>query len=305
MSRELLEKIIKAYDIRGLVDEEVTPDFTFALGIAFAKFVEREREPATIVVGEDMRPSSPELAGAFSDGITSQGLDVIRIGLSSTDQLYFASGHLNLPGAMFTASHNPAEYNGIKLCKSGARPIGQESGLLGRAKQIIEWHRTHRFCGQCGSETSLNQGDRSYQCGDCRLFFYPRLSPSIIVCVNKGNEILLAKNVNARGNFYSTLAGFVEPGESIETTVHREVFEEVGIRVKNLKYFSSQSWPFPNSLMLGFHAEYDSGDITIQEAELADAQWFPYDQLPNPPAMISISGWLINDFVQRASSGEV
>jgi phosphomannomutase len=138
MSRELLDKIIKAYDIRGLVDEEVTPDFAFALGIAFAKFVEREREPATIVVGEDMRPSSPELAGAFSDGATSQGLDVIRIGLSSTDQLYFASGHLNLPGAMFTASHNPAEYNGIKLCKSGARPIGQESGLLWIKDQILQ-----------------------------------------------------------------------------------------------------------------------------------------------------------------------
>lgn len=136
MSRELLDKIIKAYDIRGLVDEEITADFTFALGIAFAKFVEREREPATVVVGEDMRPSSPDFATAFSDGITSQGLDVIRIGLASTDQLYFASGHLNLPGAMFTASHNPAEYNGIKLCKSGARPIGQESGLLWIKDQI-------------------------------------------------------------------------------------------------------------------------------------------------------------------------
>ena len=130
MNRELLDKIIKAYDIRGLVDEEITPDFAFALGIAFAKFIEREREPATVVVGEDMRPSSPDLATAFSDGITSQGLDVIRIGLASTDQLYFASGHLNLAGAMFTASHNPAQYNGIKLCKSGAKPIGQESGLL-------------------------------------------------------------------------------------------------------------------------------------------------------------------------------
>ena len=136
MDRELLDKIIKAYDIRGLVDEEITPDFTFALGIAFAKFIEREREPATVVVGEDMRPSSPDLATAFSDGITSQGLDVIRIGLASTDQLYFASGHLNLAGAMFTASHNPAEYNGIKLCKSGAKPIGQESGLLWIKDQI-------------------------------------------------------------------------------------------------------------------------------------------------------------------------
>ena len=124
-----LDRIIKAYDIRGLVDEEVTPDFTFALGVAFANFLELEREPARVVVGEDMRPSSPDLAQAFSDGITSQGLDVVRIGLASTDQLYFASGHLNLPGAMFTASHNPAAYNGIKLCKSGARPIGQDSGL--------------------------------------------------------------------------------------------------------------------------------------------------------------------------------
>jgi phosphomannomutase len=133
----MLEKIIKAYDIRGLVKDEITPDFSFSLGIAFAKFLEYEREPATIVVGEDMRPSSPLLAEAFSDGATSQGMDVIRIGLASTDLLYFASGKLNLPGVMFTASHNPAKYNGMKLCKSGARPIGQESGLV-KIRELIE-----------------------------------------------------------------------------------------------------------------------------------------------------------------------
>ena len=124
------ESIFKAYDIRGLVDRELTPDFAFATGVAVAKFLEMEREPGTVVIGEDMRPSSPELATAFSAGVTSQGLDVIRIGLASTDMLYFASGKLNLPGAMFTASHNPAAYNGIKLCLSGARPIGKESGLV-------------------------------------------------------------------------------------------------------------------------------------------------------------------------------
>ena len=124
------ESIFKAYDIRGLVDKELTPDFAFATGVAVAKFLEMEREPGTVVIGEDMRPSSPELASAFSAGVTSQGLDVIRIGLASTDMLYFASGKLNLPGAMFTASHNPAAYNGIKLCLSGARPIGKESGLV-------------------------------------------------------------------------------------------------------------------------------------------------------------------------------
>ena len=133
----MLEKIIKAYDIRGLVKDEVTPDFSFSLGVAFAKFLEQEREPATIVVGEDMRPSSPLLADAFTDGATSQGMDVIRLGLTSTDMLYFASGKLNLPGVMFTASHNPAKYNGMKLCKSGARPIGQDSGLA-KIRELIQ-----------------------------------------------------------------------------------------------------------------------------------------------------------------------
>jgi phosphomannomutase len=122
--------IFKAYDIRGLVDVEIDAEFAFATGVAFARFLQIEREPGTIVIGEDMRPSSPLLADAFSAGATSLGMDVIRIGLASTDMLYFASGKLGLPGAMFTASHNPAEYNGIKLCLSDARPIGKESGLV-------------------------------------------------------------------------------------------------------------------------------------------------------------------------------
>jgi len=126
---EGIPDIFKAYDIRGLVDDELSPDFAFAVGLAFARFLELEREPSTVIIGEDMRPSSPELAEAFSAGVTSNGTDVIRIGLASTDMLYFAAGSKNLPGAMFTASHNPAAYNGIKLCLSGARPIGKETGL--------------------------------------------------------------------------------------------------------------------------------------------------------------------------------
>ena len=135
-TREELDRVIKAYDIRGLVEDQITPEFTFVLGTAVARFLAAEREPGTIVIGEDMRPSSDELASAFADGVTSQGMDAIRIGLASTDMLYFASGSLNLPGAMFTASHNPAAYNGIKLAKSGARPIGAESGLL-RIKEFM------------------------------------------------------------------------------------------------------------------------------------------------------------------------
>jgi phosphomannomutase len=130
--------IFKAYDVRGLVDTEITADFCFATGVAFARFLQLEREPGTVVIGEDMRPSSPVFADAFSAGITSQGMDVIRIGLASTDMLYFAAGKLNMPGAMFTASHNPAEYNGIKMCLSGARPIGKESGLLTIEKFVDE-----------------------------------------------------------------------------------------------------------------------------------------------------------------------
>lgn len=126
---ENIPDIFKAYDIRGLVDGELSPDFAFAVGLAFARFLEIEREPSTVIIGEDMRPSSPELADAFSAGVTSNCTNVIRIGLASTDLLYFAAGSKNLPGAMFTASHNPAAYNGIKLCLSGARPIGKETGL--------------------------------------------------------------------------------------------------------------------------------------------------------------------------------
>ena len=135
---DISPNLFKAYDIRGLVDSEIDSDFAFETGVAFARFLQIEREPATVVIGEDMRPSSPFLAEAFSAGVTSQGMDVIRIGLASTDLMYFASGKLGLPGAMFTASHNPAEYNGIKLCLSQARPIGKESGLLTIEKFVRE-----------------------------------------------------------------------------------------------------------------------------------------------------------------------
>jgi phosphomannomutase len=133
---EQLNTFIKAYDVRGLVGSELTPSFTHDLGKAFATFLIENFEPTTIVVGEDMRPSSPELADAFSQGVISMGLNVIRIGLASTDMLYFASGIKNLPGAMFTASHNPAKYNGIKMCKSGAKPIGEKTGLS-RMKELL------------------------------------------------------------------------------------------------------------------------------------------------------------------------
>ena len=129
-----LDQVIKAYDVRGLVGSQLTEDLAYAVGTAFALFVS---DAKSVVIGEDMRPSSPSLASAFADGVMDQGIDVVRIGLASTDQLYFASGFLDVPGAMFTASHNPAAYNGIKLCRAGAAPVGKESGLTQIREQIL------------------------------------------------------------------------------------------------------------------------------------------------------------------------
>ena len=171
--------------------------------------------------------------------------------------------------------------------------------LAGRAQQIIAWHREHQYCGRCGTAMKDHAVDRAKHCGDCGLISYPRLSPSIIVLIEKGPQMLLARNAQWPTNMYSTLAGFVEPGESIEQTVHREIMEEVGLKVSNLRYAGSQSWPFPNSLMLGFHCDYAGGDIVCQEEEIADAQWFDANNLPNMPPKTAISRWLIDEFLER------
>ena len=174
--------------------------------------------------------------------------------------------------------------------------------LAGRAQQLIEWDRDHRFCGRCGTPMVDHPSDRAKQCPECELMNYPRLSPSIIVLVRRDEEMLLARNARWPQGMYSTLAGFVEPGESIEQTVHREVLEEVGIRVSGLRYLGSQSWPFPNSLMLGFHAEYAGGDIRCQDDEIAEARWFRYDELPAVPPGTAISRWLIDAFVEEMAT---
>lgn len=171
--------------------------------------------------------------------------------------------------------------------------------LAGRAKQMVDWNKDHLYCGRCGTPTDDHPTDRAKQCSKCGLVSYPRLSPSIIVLVRREDEALLARNSRWRHGMYSTIAGFVEPGESIEQTVHREVLEEVGLMVKNLRYLGSQPWPFPNSLMLGFHADYDSGEIVCNDEEIAEAQWFRYDDLPNRPGSTAISGWLIDSFVDE------
>jgi len=174
--------------------------------------------------------------------------------------------------------------------------------LAGRAQQIIDWHNEHQFCGRCGQAMEEHPQDRAKRCPGCGLVNYPKLAPSIIVLITQGDKMLLARNANWPTSMFSTLAGFVEPGESIEQTVHREVLEEVGLSVGNLRYFGSQSWPFPNSLMLGFHAEYLGGEIVCQDEEIAEAHWFDIDDLPNVPPKTAISRWLIDEFIDEVQS---
>ena len=169
--------------------------------------------------------------------------------------------------------------------------------VASRAVQVLNWHQSHQFCGRCGGRNIPHERDRAMVCRDCRLHVYPRLSPSIIVLVHREDEVLLARNHRFPEGMYSTLAGFVEPGETIEQTVHREVFEEVGLQVSPPQFKGSQSWPFPDSLMLGFHAEYAGGDILCQEDEIADAQWFPLGDLPAIPGKMAISRWLIDSYL--------
>ena len=195
----------------------------------------------------------------------------------------------------------PEGYHAVGLRELLGRTAQSLFYLAGRAQQVLDFYRTHQYCGACGQQTTEHAQDRARECKACRVISYPRLSPSIIVLVTRGDEMLLARNAAWPNGMYSTLAGFVEPGESIEQTVHREVYEEVGLRLGQMRYFGSQSWPFPNSLMLGFHAEYESGDIVCQEGEIADAQWFRPDGLPQIPPKTAISGWLIEEFVSRYS----
>ncbi len=172
--------------------------------------------------------------------------------------------------------------------------LGELAGLAGRAFQVSEWVRTHRYCGVCAAPMRKSVKELCFHCADCGFSAYPRVSPAMMVLIRRNDEILLARHSAYATARYTALAGFVEAGENIEEAIHREVFEEVGLRVTDIRYFGSQSWPFPHSLMVAYTAEYAGGDLRIQEDELDDARWFgPGDALPDIPSEESIAGQLI------------
>lgn len=173
--------------------------------------------------------------------------------------------------------------------------------LTGRAKQMLDWQRDHSFCGRCGGGMAEADHGRAMACERCDFTNYPRIAPCVIVLVTRGDDLLLARNARFPRPMYSTLAGFIEPGESVEDTLCREVMEEVGVSVDAMEYFASQSWPFPNQLMLGFFARYAGGDIQPDGEEIAEAGWYSPSALPPVPPAASIAGQLIRHHCDRSA----
>jgi NAD+ diphosphatase len=175
--------------------------------------------------------------------------------------------------------------------------------MAGRAVQVVEWDRSHQFCGRCGTPTERMDGEMAKRCPACGQTDYPRISPAVIMRVERDGQILLTRGPQGRPGAYSVLAGFVEPGESLEQAVAREVMEEVGVEVADIRYFGSQPWPFPNSLMVGFTARWTGGELRLQEAEVEDARWFTARDMPLVSPPLSIARALIDDWV-RGQGGD-
>jgi len=171
---------------------------------------------------------------------------------------------------------------------------------VGQALALVEWDNLHRYCGGCAVLTELVSGERARRCPRCGATFYPRISPAVIVLVERNQQILLARNANFPPGRFSLVAGFVDPGESLEQAVFREVREEVGIEIADLHYYGSQPWPFGRSLMIGFYAQYAGGDIRVDGIEIAEAGWFALGRLPDLPAPISIARKMIDAFIAES-----
>jgi NAD+ diphosphatase len=267
----------------GFVPMHVLPQTLDDGTLAFAF-----RDAKILVGGSDDTPVVPT-SGALT-----------RAGIFGTAHFLGTLG--TTPCAAVTLADDAAEPAGFRY--TGLRALFAHLpepllALAGRAFQVVEWDRTHRFCGRCGTATRDKAGERAKECPACGYVAYPRVSPAMMALVTRGREILLARSTRFATGMYSALAGFVEPGETIEDCVRREVREEVGIEIDDLRYFASQSWAFPHSLMIAYTAEYAGGELRPEEAEIADARWFALDALPLLPSHVSIARRLIDATVAR------
>ena len=220
----------------------------------------------------------------------------IENSLSSKHYLGKFNGTPCFCGELNCEDYIPTGYKFISL-KDSVPLLGEDMFHLGgKASQILDWYNNFKFCGRCGTITELIPNERAKRCPKCGLINYPTLSPAIIVAITKGNEILLAHNKSFPNGLHSLIAGFVEPSETLEDCVKREIFEEVGVKVKNITYFGSQPWPFPNSTMICFFAEYESGEINVDGVEITNAGWFTKGNHPKLPAPHTIARKMINSF---------
>jgi len=274
------------YTPSGFVPAHALPDALADDTLAFAYFENR----LVVSVAED----APRLPTRH---------DIATLGLSGREHYLGRLG--DVPCVAMTLEHDLP--TGSAWRTSGLRALFFRMpdalvALGGRAFQIVEWDRTHRFCGQCGTPMGDKPGERARECPACGHTAYPRVSPAMMVLVTRGREMLLARANRFPAAMFSALAGFVEPGETIEDCIAREVREEVGVEIRDPVYFGSQSWAFPHSLMIAFTAEYAGGEITPDQTEIAEARWFAPEALPNLPASLSIARKLIEATAARLAA---
>jgi NAD+ diphosphatase len=232
---------------------------------------------------------------------------VIVLGDPSRDKIPL-EGHIylgcrgNIPcyaGIMGPGSPAPGDWQFVCVRDLFVMIPHEELAIAAFAARMIDYDRKTRFCGRCGKETRPHLTERAKQCGSCGLVTYPRLSPAIIVLVQRDNRILLARSPRFPPGMFGLVAGFVDPGENLEHALMREVREETGIFVKNIRYFGSEPWPFPDSLMVGFTAEYAGGDLVVDRNEIESAFWFDREHLPRIPEKLSISRTLIDWWIEK------
>ena len=247
-----------------------------------------------LAIGLDALPSTGAFpaSGTTSSSHATPGISASAIGTPAVGTL--------TSGTHATGAPLPPGWEAAGLRSWFGRLPDGLAAIAMQASQLLEWQRTHRWCGACGVPTQRLTHERAVQCPRCGLRSYPRISPAMMVLITRGRQLLLASNVSFPEGRYSALAGFLEAGESVEAALHREVAEEVSLKVHDLRYFGSQSWPFPHALMLAFTAEWLAGDISVDPAELRDARWFDPDALPDlPPANVSISRALVEATARR------
>ena len=243
-----------------------------------------------LVSAEDLQPAVPLMRNLTDLGINSNG--EIYLGTLAGRPCYGAD--LSDPAAALPTGLGFQDLWGLH-----GRLDSDFIPIAFRALHLLDWSQKTRFCKRCGNEMRPKASPPARECLSCGYQSFPRISPAVIVLVERDNRCLLARSPRFKGEFYSVLAGFSEPGETLEETVAREVREETGIEVKDIRYFGSQPWPFPDSLMIGFTACYAGGEIRVDGEEISDARWFPADQLPNIPGKISIARQLIDWFVEK------